>query len=603
MAAKTFKAGKEILRNKIILVVSLSIIVPTAFFLIYIYAFVNDYFYSNYVDVTLEQTTSHLEDSVVSNLRIIENSYHVITSNQNIRENLYNHSIAEDSYYSDQLTKLNIETELKYIMSTDFAITKNLIDSVFVISDPDHYYYVLSNYLPNEPLIDSMLDFYESNEQTDDIVIQYIPDYDALYYMKPLEDHITGQHLGRVIIGINADTLAGSFGTSDQEDWHSVIFDGHEVYRFNTDPSLIGSTVDETTYRHSYLTETTELETKGGKYITLSKYISDLDYTLITYIPSAYFDKDIWQLFPNYLYFIVITVLLSTIVGIYSINHITVPLKTITKKIADVSHSDFKEKMPPYRYRELNDLSVEYNRMIDQINYLFNEVYEKQLLARDSELKALHAQINPHFIFNVLESITWEARMSENEEIEQMVTALAQLLRNNLSFTDKELFTIEQELDYISFYLYLQKVRYQDRLSYNIDLASDDLLAMSLPKFSIQTLVENAVIHGLENKEVGGHIDITLRNTKRTLIIIVSDNGCGFDARQLDLSDTTNDSHIGLKNVNQRIRLLYGNDYGITLSSLVGKGTTATITMPLDTPVSETMTLERRESHEPSNDR
>lgn len=574
-------ASKGLLRDKIIFVVSLSIFVPTISFLFYIYAFINDYFYDNYVNVTIEQTISHLEDSVINNLRIIENSYRVITANQHIRESLYNHRISEPSYYNDQLTKLNIETELKYIMSNDFALTQNLIDSVFIISDPDHYYYILSNYLPNKPLIDSTMLFYEDHIE-DELIIRYIPEYNALYYMKSLDDHVTDEHLGKVIIGINMEVLSGSFGSLKHEDWHTIIFDSNDTYYFNTDKTLIGTKANTINKKHSLLKETTAINYNDKTYLAASQHIKDLDYDLVTYIPAAYFDKNLWRFFPSYLYFIVLTLLLSTIVGIYAISHITIPLKQITKKIADISHSNFKTKMPSYKYKELNDLSIEYNRMIEQIQYLFNEVYEKHLLIRESELKALHAQINPHFIFNVLESITWEARINDNETIEKMVTALGQLLRNNLSFTDQQMFTIEQELEYINFYLYLQHVRFSDRLSYNIQFESDELLEYNIPKFTIQTFVENAVIHGLEKQVEKGMISIDITTHNHELIIIVKDNGTGFNVSQLDLDNHKYNRHIGLKNVDQRIKLLYGATYGFTIESYPTKGTTATIRLPID---------------------
>ncbi|QUI23183.1 sensor histidine kinase [Vallitalea pronyensis] len=573
--------SKGLLRDKIILIVSLSIVVPTFFFLFYIYTFVNDYIYNNYVNDTIEHTMSHLEDSVIHHLRIIENSYRVITSNQYIRENLYNHQVLEPSYYHDQLTKLNIETELNYMMSNDIAHTRNLIDSVFIISDPHHYYYILSSYLPNKPLIESTMTFYK-NHMEDASIIRYIPEYNALYYMKSLEDYVTGEHLGKVIIGINMDELSGSFGSLKHDNWHTMIFDANNTYYFNTHKNLIGTAANTTHKKHALLKKATAVKYNSKKYLATSHHIKDLDYNLLMYIPATYFDRNLWKFFPSYVYFIVFTLLLSTIVGIYAINHITIPLGQLTKNIADISDNNFKSKMPSFKYKELNDLSIAYNRMIEQIQYLFNEVYEKQLLIRESELKALHAQINPHFIFNVLESITWEARSTDNETIEKMVTALGQLLRNNLSFTDQQMFTIEQELEYISFYLYLQQVRFSDRLSYTIQIESDDLLAYTLPKFTIQTFVENAVIHGLEKQSKKGIITINLTTSNDELVITVKDNGVGFHVNQLDLNNPQHNSHIGLKNVRQRMTLLYGATYGFTLESYPNKGTTATIKLPID---------------------
>ena len=573
------------LRNKIIMIVLISILLPTVLFFIYIYTFVSDYFYTHYVDTSISQATSHLEDSIVTNLRILENSYHLLLSNQSIRENLYIQEQTEPSYYNDQLVKLNIETELKYIMGNDFAFNSGLIESVFIFSNSDTYYALLFNYLPDESLLSYNLDFYDLYKQENESIIRYNESNKTIYYMKTIDDYITGEKLGKILIGVDYEMLKGEYESDDYRDWISLIYDNDGIYRFNTHPELIGLPVSEDILEHAAYKKTTRITSDNGSYLVLSEHINDLDLTLINYAPTQYFGRDFWRFLPNYVYFIILSVLISIVVGIYSVSYITEPLEKITLTIADVSNSNFKAKMPMYKYKELNDLSIVYNKMIDQIQYLFNEVYEKQLLVQESELKALHAQINPHFIFNVLETITWEARISENEKIEQMVTALAQLLRSNFSFTNQEKYVIEHELDYINFYLYLQTVRFVERLSYTIDISSDSLLQLYIPKFSIQTLVENAIIHGIEKKTGNSHLTIKVEERDNELHILVEDDGIGFDANILDLSGHNRPSpnqHIGLQNVDRRIKLLYGDHYGIRINSIIGQGTTAEILIPKD---------------------
>ncbi|MDF1618781.1 sensor histidine kinase, partial [Petrocella sp. FN5] len=515
----------------------------------------------------------------------MENSYHLLISNQSIRENLYNLEHIESSYYNDQLVKLNIETELKYIMGNDFAFNSGLIESVFVFSNSDTYYSLLFNYLPNESLLRYNLDFYDLYKQQNEDIIRYDDNNNTIYYMKTIDDYITGKTLGKILLGIDFEALKGEYESDDYSDWTSVIYDDDGIYRFNSNPKSIGLPVSEEVQEHATFKKTTRIINNNEPYLVLSEHINDLDLTLINYAPTKYFGRDFWIFLPDSMYFIILSVLISIIVGIYSVSYITEPLKKITLTIADVSNSNFKEKMPPYKYKELNDLSVVYNKMIDQIQYLFNEVYEKQLLVQESELKALHAQINPHFIFNVLESITWEARISENDKIEHMITALAQLLRSNFSFTNQEKYVIEYELDYINFYLYLQTVRFVERLSYTIDISSDNLLQLYIPKFSIQTLVENAIIHGIEKKTGSSHLTIKVEELDQDILVLVKDDGIGFDSSFLDFSDNNRsfpNQPIGLQNVDRRIKLLYGEHYGIRIDSIIGQGTTAQILIPKD---------------------
>ena len=555
--------------------------------MVYMYTFINDYFYTTYIDNTLNQSTSHLEDSVVNNLRIIENSYYLISSNQDIREYLYYQKNNEASYYNDQYVKLNIETELKYIMGADYAFNQNLIESVFVFSDEDHYYSVLSNYLPNESLLNSTVAFYKDHQLENQDILEYKSAFNTIFYLKTLKDYITGEELGKIIVGVNYEVLKGAYEFNDNIGWSSVIFDTNGISRFNTEAKLIGKEVSDDIKLHSSYSDTRVVTIENTSYFSVNEYVNDLNFRLVNYIPKNYFEKGFWNFLPNYVYFILLSILISMIAGIYFVSSVTEPLQSITTHIAETSKSNFHKKMPSYKYKELNDLSIVYNQMIDQIQYLFNEVYEKQLLVRESELKALHAQINPHFIFNVLESITWEARMSDNEKIEQMTTALGQLLRSSLSFTNQEKYSIEQELEYVNFYLYLQSVRFPDRLSYEIQFESDNILHYFLPKFSIQTLVENAIIHGIETKTEHGSLNIRIEETDKDIFISVEDNGIGFDSSHLELDHLKNDrllngQHIGLQNINQRIKLLYGKNYGITINSTIGVGTTANITIPKD---------------------
>ncbi len=574
------------LRNRIILTVLLAITIPTIFFLFYIFSFVNGHLYNNYVDSILTQSTKHMEDILVSNLRLIDNSATILASNQGIRDNLY--VIANDklTYYKEQLVKLNIETELKYIMGADYAFSKNLVDSVVLVADSNHYYYLLSNYLPNQTLIDSVLTIYKKNISDND-AIHYYNENDSIYYIKSINDYISQEELGKLVIGINPDVLSGEYEPIDLNGGFGAVVDGNGEYWFHTTPRFIGTQADNSIMTNIFSNQTSEIIYNEEAYLIQSKYISDLNLYIVNFTKSKYFSRDFRAILPIYLNFSILSIIISLFVGIYSVSHVTEPLKKITQTIADVSNTEFKEKMPPYKYKELNDLSIVYNRMIDKIQYLFTEVYEKQILVRESELRALHAQINPHFIFNVLETITWEARMSDNEKIERMVTALAQLLRSSLSFTNQEKYTIEQELEHVSFYLYLQTIRFVDRVSYSIEFESDDLLEYYLPKFAIQTLVENSIIHGIESKTEHSHISITVKPYIDDLLIFVKDDGIGFNSKDLSLDSSYNNSnsisdHIGLRNVNQRIKLLYGNNYSLSIKSVSGKGTTATIHIPQD---------------------
>ncbi|GAU75559.1 sensor histidine kinase [Fusibacter sp. 3D3] len=584
-----FQRQRQYLRTRIIVIVLIAILIPSIMFMFYTYSIFKDYFYSIYVEGSIKQTLNHLGDSVINNLRTLDNTQHILLSSQTIRTSLYELNHAEKSYYLTQKVKLNIENELKYILSNDYAFNHDLIDSVFVCSSHT-YFYLLSDYLPNDTILKEAQEFHTNYTNDSKEVIRYYPTHGKIYFSKTITDYVTDSVLGMLIIGVDYKALKGFFDQSDHKEWTTAIFDNQNIYRFHTDPNQIGITIPDDIFTLSKMSSINQLIDLEGDYLAITEEIRDLNFKAITYVPKSLFQSEIWRALPDYIYFVLFSILIAVIVGIYAVSYMTVPLKKITEHIEETISSHFKTKMPTYKYKELNELSCAYNDMIDQIQYLFSEVYEKQILVRESELKALHAQINPHFMFNVLESIIWEARQSENEKIEQMITALSQLLRNNLTFSNQDKVTLEQELDYVNFYLYLQTLRFSNRLKTKTNLCSDDLLKYKLPKFSIQTLIENAIIHGIECKMTSSFISINVKENDSDLIITVQDDGVGFDVSQLNWlsfkeAKTSVGSHVGLNNINNRIRLLYGSPYGITITSEAGVGTLARIIIPKDMEV------------------
>ena len=208
---------------------------------------------------------------------------------------------------------------------------------------------------------------------------------------------------------------------------------------------------------------------------------------------------------------------------------------------------------------------------------------------KDAEFKMLASQINPHFLYNTLETIRMQARVSGQPEIEELAKMLAKIMRRNIQATDS-LQSLKSELQLVEYYLKIQDYRFHDRIHYEIlvkeQTGTEELKIMPL---LIQPFVENAYVHGLEAKENGGMIRIQAEERSH-LWITVEDNGCGMDEAKLkevrhtlDDFETLDRTHIGICNVNQRIRLKYGGNYGVTIESAAGKGTIVTIKLPVIT--------------------
>ncbi|MCQ2538230.1 MAG: histidine kinase [Lachnospiraceae bacterium] len=263
------------------------------------------------------------------------------------------------------------------------------------------------------------------------------------------------------------------------------------------------------------------------------------------------------------------------------------PITEITQVTDDFASGNLSARAKEYEGDEAKVLADSINVMIDKINQLLVQIKAEQLSLRKAEFELLQAQINPHFLYNTLDAIVWLAESGEQEKVVQMVENLSGFFRTSLS-QGKEVVPVADEIGHITNYLSIQKVRYHDILNFDIDIA-DEILRCEIPKLTLQPFVENALYHGIKEKRGGGTISVTGRKEGDMCVFEIRDDGKGMTAErlatvraELDSSAQKEKSIYGLYNVNQRIRLNYGSNYGITLESEEGVGTLARIILPAD---------------------
>ena len=236
---------------------------------------------------------------------------------------------------------------------------------------------------------------------------------------------------------------------------------------------------------------------------------------------------------------------------------------------------------------EASILSNSMNTMIDKINELLEQVKTEQVRLRKAEFELLQAQINPHFLYNALDAIIWLAEAGDQKRVVNMVRSLSDFFRTSLN-QGKDINSIQEEMLHVRSYLEIQQVRYQDILSYEIDVPQE-LYQYSIPKITVQPLVENALYHGIKNKRGLGHIIIRGEAKQDYFVLLVQDDGIGIDqARLLQVQSgiqnkvLTGKDFYGLYNVNERIRLNFGEEYGISIDSVYGEGTEVRIVLPYE---------------------
>lgn len=264
---------------------------------------------------------------------------------------------------------------------------------------------------------------------------------------------------------------------------------------------------------------------------------------------------------------------------------ITRPFKELSQVTDEIAKGNLSVRANVNTGVEATALSNSMNTMIDKINELLEQVTTEQIRLRKAEFELLQAQINPHFLYNTLDAIIWLAEAGEQKRVVGMVRNLSDFFRTSLN-QGKDINSIKEEMLHVKSYLEIQHVRYQDILSYDIEVP-EALYIYSIPKITIQPLVENALYHGIKNKRGMGHIRIRGQAGKKDFTITVTDDGIGIDETRLRQVQSgiqnkvlTGKDFYGLYNVCERIRLNFGEEYGIFIESVYGEGTSVRVILP-----------------------
>lgn len=274
----------------------------------------------------------------------------------------------------------------------------------------------------------------------------------------------------------------------------------------------------------------------------------------------------------------------ASLIAIIISKAITKPIKMLENTMHKVEEGDFSIQCKVDLNNEIGHLSKTFNVMISRIKLLMAAAVSNEKEKRKYEIKALQAQINPHFLYNTLETIIWMSAGGKNEEVVEVTSALANLFRTSIS-EGENLVLLSVEMENIQSYLTIQKMRYKDKLTYQVEIP-DKLQSLKTPKLILQPIVENAVYHGIKKSQVGGLIKITAEASANILTITVEDDGVGMSREQISqLFTADNHDHtgmgIGVLNVNNRIKLCFGQEYGLFYHSEEGKGTRVDIRLPM----------------------
>jgi len=328
------------------------------------------------------------------------------------------------------------------------------------------------------------------------------------------------------------------------------------------------------------------IHTINGKKYFISFVTSEyMKWTYVSLLPYDEVYKNNIMV-KNILILIFIALFIITICVSYKIaKNITRPIEDLTSSMKQLERADFKnveEALSDYhRTDEVGYLQKEFVIMINRINDLIKENYEKQILIKDTEYRALQAQINPHFLYNTLSSINWLIKTAANDDASMMVMSLSCMLRAALG--KQLMIPLDEEAHLLESYINIQKIRYEDRAEFYVNIDKDHMKYL-VPNMILQPIVENSINYGVENMLEICTISITSRDIGEDIEIIIDDNGPGIENNTMEKLRNSEipskGSGIGLKNIDDRLKLIFGEDYGVKIESESGIGTRIIIRIP-----------------------
>lgn len=300
----------------------------------------------------------------------------------------------------------------------------------------------------------------------------------------------------------------------------------------------------------------------------------------------ANYDRYYIRVFYGSLAVIAVTITMFLLLSYYIPKSVTKPLKHLSEVTGAVANGNLEIRASISDGAEVKQLGDSFNVMIEKINELLEQVTGEQIRLRKAELELLQAQINPHFLYNTLDTIVWLAESGKQDMVVSMVGSLSDFFRTSLN-QGKDIISIKEELVHVQSYLAIQQVRYQDIMDYSINVPIE-LFEGTIPKITLQPLVENALYHGIKNKRGGGHISITGAKEDDFWVLTVTDNGIGMTEERLsEVIKSINHKSLeetdiyGVFNVNERIKLAFGEKYGLRIESKYGEGTIISVMLPM----------------------
>ncbi|UJF34857.1 cache domain-containing sensor histidine kinase [Paenibacillus hexagrammi] len=541
----------------------------------------------------IEQVNTHVEyyvnDFEISILKILNNpsmnSYLKMKTKEEIENSHIREAVKQElnnaAYSRSDIS--NITVVLDHIESID-AIDTNFKHPLNQVTD-EYWYSSITD--ASEPKIFTRTLQWDNHKEQ------------VISIARRLVSPLTLEPIGMIVMDVNFrrfQEIAEKVTIGRTGYMYIIDSDGHYVYHPNLLELGKTATFDKMTdilsgESGSYITK----EASSGQKVLLTySHSSFLDWTVITSVPYAELIQGTEYIKRTILWTVLITMAAASIFGFGFAGSIVKPVKRLYSYMRKVESGDFSTHIQVQATDEIGMLMHGFNKMVLRLQELMNEIYfsklretELALSQREIEMKALQSQMNPHFLFNTLETIRGMALEHDMDDISSISSSMARLLRYNLRSETSKV-KLEEELHYAEIYMRIQKFRFENKLEYELDIP-DWAKRQLIPKFSLQPIVENSIIHGIEPAQGVIRITISAIREADTFIIRIKDTGMGMTEQTLQKIRKNliqNDAissgvSIGIVNVHRRTALLFGEAYGISIESRYEHGVTVDIRLPL----------------------
>ncbi len=325
---------------------------------------------------------------------------------------------------------------------------------------------------------------------------------------------------------------------------------------------------------------------QGINSVFLTHTLTSTGWEIVSFAPIGPSLMEISK-FRNYvIMFLISNLLILIVLIIFTTKKMFEPVNKLIGFMKKVEQGNLNVTIEDNRKDEFGYIYSNFNRMVANIRYLFQELYEEKLLKKDAELKLLQSKINPHFIYNIFNNMSWLLELEKYNDLREMIDSVAKYHKTSLNY-GSDFIRIADNVEQLKSYAKIQMIRFKNKFDCEFEI-DPKILDYKIPVFILQPLLENAICHGVEPKEDNGFIKVTIKRNKGNLICTIQDNGVGIKKERLaeikkNINDEILDSnrHFALTNVNKRIRLRYGPEYGLKIISKKGEGTKVTVVMPL----------------------